>query len=211
MHCKQVLESGFACEEVLIFSKNTLLDIDKDDRNSFELYVRKYNIDTIQFLTDFEQTDDMLCESANAVRQKIVVYCNALLGNSDNLSVQNIKDFYQAVLGEDGYEKYLANLLSKEGETAKRNAESACTKLFEILDQIGCFELQNNNKTQNDFCADNKTCQIDDILLNISTSSQAKPLSKTCKHETNNFAMSKLISSFFFFKKYGISKMSNCL
>lgn len=193
--CLQVLESGFACEEVLIFSKNTLLDIDKDDRNSFELYVRKYNIDTIQFLTDFEQTDDMLCESANAVRQKIVVYCNALLGNSDNLSVQNIKDFYQVVLGEDGYEKYLANLLSKEGETAKRNAESACTKMFEILEQIGVFELQNNNKTQNDFCADNKTCQIDD-----------KQIAKECNIGGQDFALYKDIVYSIQNTKIGTSK-----
>lgn len=158
--CLQVLESGFACEEVFIFSKNILLDIDENDRNSFELYVRKYNIDTKQFLTDFEQIDDMLCESANAVRQKLVFYCSILLGNNDNISVQNIKNFYQAVLGENRYESYLENLLIKEGEPAKRNAEVAYAKLFENLEQIWQIELQNIQK-QNSFCESNNACEID--------------------------------------------------
>lgn len=167
----QVLESDFASEEMLIFSKNILIDISNNDKNTFELYVKKYNIESKQFLSDFEQTDDMLCDVANMVRQKLTGYCNILLENSNN-SVQKIKDFYQAVLGEAGYNKYLTYLMVKDGEYAKLNAEIACNKIFEILGEIGQFEQEKYN--------DNIKI-IDKTACDISSSIDCEKLLNVCK------------------------------
>ncbi len=155
------IESNFDSTKLLTFSKNILLDIDKDKINKFELYVQKYNIDGDKFVNNFTQgMGDAFYNDANFVRETILnlldlIKCNKLDSSGDE--VNKIYDFYNKVFENKSYEEYLNILLIKENVQTKQQAELAYNKLLDIIKSVQ--EMQN-------YCGDDIYKQILSIVHN---------------------------------------------
>lgn len=141
-----VRKSGYQKSKVLAFSKNILLAISKEDISSFELFVDKYNVDGEQFLSPFEGVSgEQLLEVANCVRQKLMDILDTLECDCTCATqvATSIEEFYQKIFEESDYNDYLLKLQSTQGIGKRRNAETAKTKILEIIDTLQSIELKN--------------------------------------------------------------------
>lgn len=121
-----VVKNGWNQTDVLNLTKNYFLNFSKEEKNAFEDFVLKYNVNYTQFLNEFDK--DLVKENklAEQVRAKLIGILSIFVGKEKN-KVEGYVALVKEFLNEQKVEALLTTLQT-EYETQKNLVEEKLTQ-----------------------------------------------------------------------------------